>query len=65
MDDEFPDDVVSAHAPDTDPDRTRWFVQRFAGAIARCYRTMDPVVAQVVAAPGVAPVVRTEDREAD
>ena len=60
MDDEFPDDVVNAHT-DSDPDRTRWFVQRFAGAIASCYRTMDPVVAQVVAAPGVAPVVRTED----
>ena len=29
------------------------FVRRFAYAIANLYRTMDPSVAQVIAAPGV------------
>ena len=31
------------------------FVRRFAAAIANLYRTMDPSVAQVIAAPGVIP----------
>jgi hypothetical protein len=56
---EPPAAVVAAHVPveGADRDRTRWFFPRFAGAIVQCYRTMDPVVAQVVAAHGVTPVV--------
>jgi hypothetical protein len=51
-------DVVAAHTANA---RSRWMLARFAGAIASCYRTMDPVVAQVVAEPGVAPVVAADD----
>jgi hypothetical protein len=51
-------DVVAAHATNA---RSRWILARFAGAIASCYRTMDPLVAQVVAEPGVTPVVATHD----
>jgi hypothetical protein len=58
---QFPADVAIAHDADTEPDRSRRLVQRFAAGIARCYRTMDPVVAQVVATPGVTLVVPAED----
>jgi hypothetical protein len=61
MNDQFDErgdaDVIASH---TTSNRSRWILARFAGAIARCYRTMDPVVAQVVAEPGVAPVVADE-----
>ncbi len=60
MTDELADEVeaVATHAANA---RSRWILARFAGAIASCYRTMDPVVAQVVGEPGVAPVVASED----
>jgi hypothetical protein len=46
------DDVLDAHLPADQP-HARWFLRRFASAIGDTYRTMDPFVAQVVAAPGV------------
>ncbi len=61
MTDEIADvsaEVVAAHTTNA---RSRWILARFAGAIAACYRTMDPVVAQVVAEPGVAPIVSPDD----
>ncbi len=61
-DDEFAGDadadVIAAHTTNA---RSRWMLARFAGAIASCYRTMDPVVAQVVGEPGVNPVVAADD----
>ena len=51
-------DVVAAHTTNA---RSRRILARFAEAIASCYRTMDPVVAQVVAEPGVTPVIAADD----
>ena len=52
------DEVVEAHLP-PDP-HARWFLRRFGAALLSTYRTtyrtMDPLVAQVIGAPGVLPV---------
>jgi hypothetical protein len=45
-------DETHAHLPPDEP-HARWFLRRFAGAVADTYRTMDPFVAQVVSSPGV------------
>lgn len=53
------DDDVEAYLPAGSP-HTRWFLRRFAGSVLAHYRTMDPLVAQFWAAPGVPPISRPE-----
>jgi hypothetical protein len=46
--------AVEDHLPDDDP-HTHWFFTRFASAISSTYRSIDPLVAQLITAPGVLP----------
>jgi hypothetical protein len=48
------DEVVHDHLPGDDP-HTHWFFHRFASAIGDTYRSIDPLVAQLITTPGVLP----------
>jgi hypothetical protein len=56
-DEPAPDDAFEAHLPASASPHARWFLRRFAASVLAHYRTMDPLVAQFWAAPGVLPAM--------